>query len=150
MLENLVKEVPVRSCRIRTIRDELSKSDWRVGDFNATDGQNAYLRAEKGDAILELALRNYVEMRDKTGDPRFLLQKRIESLLATRHPGEWVPLYTQVTFSHTPYHEALAAGKRQDAIMAQVMDRPDIAEVWDAVEVTDAAIARLRADKAFS
>jgi hypothetical protein len=39
---------------LTSIRDELSKSDWRVGDFEATDGQNAYLRAEKGDAILEL------------------------------------------------------------------------------------------------
>lgn len=39
---------------LTSIRDELSKSDWRVGDFEATDGQNAYLRAEKGDEILEL------------------------------------------------------------------------------------------------
>ena len=41
---------------LTSIRDELSKSDWQVGDFEATDGQNAYLRAEKGDAILELFL----------------------------------------------------------------------------------------------
>ncbi|MFO1001597.1 MAG: hypothetical protein U0936_14755, partial [Planctomycetaceae bacterium] len=39
---------------LTSIRDELSRSDWQVGDFEATDGQNAYLRAEKGDAILEL------------------------------------------------------------------------------------------------
>lgn len=39
---------------LASIRDELSKSEWRVEDFEATDGQNAYLRAEKGDAILEL------------------------------------------------------------------------------------------------
>jgi kynurenine 3-monooxygenase len=106
----------------------------------------AYSAARKpaGDAILELALRNYIEMRDKTGDPRFLLQKRIEARLAALYPGEWLPLYSQVTFSHTPYHEALAAGKRQDAIMATVMDRPDIADVWDHPEITDAAIALFR------
>jgi hypothetical protein len=39
---------------LTSIRNELSESDWQVGDFEATDGQNAYLRAEKGDAILEL------------------------------------------------------------------------------------------------
>ena len=39
---------------LASIRDELSKSEWRVEGFEATDGQNAYLRAEKGDAILEL------------------------------------------------------------------------------------------------
>ncbi|MEY5043027.1 MAG: hypothetical protein RJA19_254 [Bacteroidota bacterium] len=133
-----------------TVLSELLDGRGQTPDWGTVFSEYTALRKPAGDAILELALRNYVEMRDKTGDPRFLLQKRIESLLATRHPGEWVPLYTQVTFSHTPYHEALAAGKRQDAIMAQVMDRPDIAEVWDAVEVTDAAIALLRADKALN
>jgi hypothetical protein len=39
---------------LTSIRDELSKSDWQIGDFAAVDQQNAYLRAEKGDAILEL------------------------------------------------------------------------------------------------
>ncbi len=106
----------------------------------------AYSAARKpaGDAILELALRNYIEMRDKTGDPRFLLQKRIEARLAARFSGEWLPLYSQVTFSHTPYHEALAAGRRQDAIMARVMGRPDIADVWDSDDVAEAAIALFR------
>ena len=117
-------------------------------DAESTWGEvfRAYSAARKpaGDAILELALRNYIEMRDKTGDPRFLLQKRIEARLAALFPGEWLPLYSQVTFSHTPYHEALAAGKRQDAIMATVMDRPDIADVWDHPEITDAAIALFR------
>ena len=102
-------------------------------------------RKPAGDAILELALRNYIEMRDKTGDERFLLQKRIEARLAQRFPGRWMPLYSQVTFSHIPYHEALAAGKRQDAIMQQVMDRPDIGLVWDSEEVADQAIALLEA-----
>jgi kynurenine 3-monooxygenase len=83
-------------------------------------------------------------MRDKTGDPRFLLQKRIEARLAARFSGEWLPLYSQVTFSHTPYHEALAAGRRQDAIMARVMDRPDIADVWDSDGVAEAAMALFR------
>jgi kynurenine 3-monooxygenase len=55
-------------------------------DAESTWGEvfRAYSAARKpaGDAILELALRNYIEMRDKTGDPRFLLQKRIEARLA--------------------------------------------------------------------
>lgn len=39
---------------LTSIRDELSKSEWQIGDFAAADQQNAYLRAEKGDTILEL------------------------------------------------------------------------------------------------
>jgi kynurenine 3-monooxygenase len=66
-------------------------------------------------------LYNFIEMRDRVADPRFLLQKKIEAKIASRFPGRWTPLYSQVTFSHTPYAEAWAAGQRQDAIMARLM-----------------------------
>ncbi|MGB1074741.1 MAG: FAD-dependent oxidoreductase [Flavobacteriales bacterium] len=112
-------------------------------DWASCFAEYTALRKPAGDAILELALRNYIEMRDKTGDERFLLQKKIEARLAQRYPGRWLPLYSQVTFSHTPYHEALAAGRRQDEIMAEVMNRPDIRDVWDSDEVAEAAIQRL-------
>jgi kynurenine 3-monooxygenase len=112
-------------------------------DWTSCLAEYTALRKPAGDAILELALRNYIEMRDKTGDERFLLQKKIEARLAQRYPGRWLPLYSQVTFSHTPYHEALAAGQRQDEIMAEVMNRPDIRDVWDSEEVAEAAIQRL-------
>lgn len=101
-------------------------------------------RKPAGDGIRELALRNYVEMRDLTADPRFLLQKRIEARLAKQYPDEWRPLYNQVTFTHTPYHHALAAGKMQYDIMQRVMNRPDIEAVWDSEEVAEAAIHALR------
>ena len=99
-------------------------------------------RKPSGDAILELALRNYIEMRDKTGDPRFLLRKKIEAQMSTQYPGRWLPLYSQVTFSHTPYEEALAAGKRQDEIMETILDRPDIAENWNSAELFEEIIQR--------
>ncbi|WP_204248394.1 FAD-dependent oxidoreductase [Hymenobacter sp. PAMC 26628] len=78
-------------------------------------------RKPNADAMADLALYNFVEMRDRVGDPRFLLQKRIENKIAALHPTRWVPLYTRVTFSHLPYAEAWAAGQRQDAVMAQLM-----------------------------
>lgn len=101
----------------------------------------ARVRKPQADAILELALRNYIEMRDKTADPAFLLQKKIEARFSKRHPDKWIPLYSQVTFSHIPYDEALAAGEVQDAIMKRVMNRHDIDAVWDSDEV-EAAILR--------
>lgn len=100
-------------------------------------------RKPDADAILELAVRNYVEMRDKTADPQFLLQKKIEAKFYEKHPDKWMPLYSQVTFSHIPYSKALAAGDRQDAIMHKVMDRPDIEEVWDSEEVEKAILEAL-------
>lgn len=100
-------------------------------------------RKPAGDAIKELALRNYIEMRDKTGDPRFLLQKRIEAKLASSFPGRWLPLYSQVTFSHTPYQKALKAGKIQNQVMDKIMARPDIETAWDRPEVAENAIEML-------
>lgn len=78
-------------------------------------------RKPNADAMADLALYNFVEMRDRVGDPRFLLQKRIENKIAALYPDRWVPLYTRVTFSHLPYADAWAAGQRQDAVMAQLM-----------------------------
>jgi len=78
-------------------------------------------RKPNADAMADLAVYNFVEMRDRVADPRFLLQKKIEAKISRQYPGRWMPLYSQVTFSHTPYAEAWAAGQRQDAIMARLM-----------------------------
>ena len=92
-------------------------------------------RKPNTDAMADLAIYNFVEMRDRVADPRFLLQKKIEAKIASQFPGRWTPLYSQVTFSATPYAEAWAAGQRQDAIMAGLMphiqteadfERPDV------------------------
>lgn len=98
-------------------------------------------RQPDGVAISELALRNFIEMRDKTADSAFLLQKKIEARFSAAHPEKWQPLYSMVTFSHRPYSEALLRGELQDAIMKQVMNRPDIEQVWDTPEIESAILA---------
>jgi kynurenine 3-monooxygenase len=79
-------------------------------------------------------------MRDKTGDPAFLLRKKIEAKLATNYPGRWLPLYSQVTFSHTPYEEALEAGQRQDRIMEKVLSQEGIETNWDRPETFESIL----------
>ena len=72
-----------------------------------------------------MALNNFIEMRDKVADPRFLLQKKIEARLHEKYPDKWMPVYSQVTFSpHIRYSEALRNGKRQENIMKAVMLSP--------------------------
>jgi kynurenine 3-monooxygenase len=115
------------------------------GDWDKSFERFSSERKPDADAILELAVRNYVEMRDKTADPMFLLQKKIEARFFEKHPDKWMPLYSQVTFSHIPYSEALEAGDRQDAIMKKVMDRQDIGEVWDSEEIEQAILTALKA-----
>ena len=113
--------------------DELLQSH----DGNWSELMRKYENSRKpnADAIAELALRNFIEMRDKVSDPTFLLQKKIEARFTELHPGKWMPLYSMVTFSHTPYSEALKIGDRQEAIMQHVMQTSDIEDQWDSKEV---------------
>ncbi|NAY92489.1 NAD(P)-binding protein [Muricauda sp. JGD-17] len=92
-------------------------------------------RKPNADAIAELSYRNFVEMSSKTADPKFLLQKKIEKRFAQRHPDKWIPVYSRVTFSERPYAEALAIGDRQEEIMQQIMQMPNIEEQWDSEAV---------------
>ena len=117
-------------------------------DWANTMQQYTALRKPSGDAILELALRNYIEMRDKTGDPSFLLRKKIEAKLAAKFPGRWLPLYSQVTFSHTPYEQALKAGKRQDRIMEKVLAQEGIEDDWDRPETFESILNAWESDSA--
>jgi kynurenine 3-monooxygenase len=86
------------------------------------------------DAICQLAMDNFIEMRDSVADPKFQLRKRIEAKLHELYPKEWIPLYTMVTFSDMGYAEAYAQGKLQDAIMDKVMDNPLITENWNKLD----------------
>ena len=93
-------------------------------------------RKPNTDAIAELALQNFIEMRDLVGDKKFLLRKKIEAWFHEKHPGKWLSLYSQVTFSaHIPYSVALANGKKQDKIMDKIMLMEKIDERWNSEEV---------------
>ncbi len=92
-------------------------------------------RKPNADAIAELSYRNFMEMSSKTADPNFILQKKIEKHFSKKHPEKWVPVYSRVTFSDRPYVEALALGDAQEEIMKQVMEMPNIEDVWDSEEV---------------
>lgn len=92
------------------------------------------------DAIAQLALDNFIEMRDLVADEQFLLRKKIESKMHQLHPDKWIPLYTMVTFSpHIRYSNAYAIGQKQRAIMDQIMQIPDIENSWERLDF--AAIA---------
>ena len=90
------------------------------------------LRKPDNDAIAQLALDNFIEMRDLVGDEDFLLRKKIESRLQDLFPNEWVPLYSMVTFREDMrYSEALLNGALQRKVMDKVMAKPDIKTTWE-------------------
>lgn len=102
------------------------------------------IRKPNGDAIAELSYRNFVEMSSKTADQRFLLQKKIENWFSKKHPDKWIPVYSRVTFSDSPYAEALAIGDQQEAVMKKVMATPNIEENWNSPEVEKKILGLLK------
>lgn len=100
-------------------------------------------RKENADAIADLALYNFIEMRDRVADPRFLLRKKIEAKVSALYGEAYLPLYSMVTFSDLPYSEALRKGREQDALMESIMALPDIEARWDSAEVEAVVRAKL-------
>ena len=95
-------------------------------------------RKPDGDAISELAIKNFVEMRDHVSDKEFLLRKKIESKIHDLYPDKWIPLYSMVTFQDTMrYSEALSLGKKQEKIMLQLMKDPHLKYDWESRDYAD-------------
>ncbi len=95
-------------CRILLETLETNQYNWDV-----TLNQFQKTRKPDADAIAQLALENFIEMRDHVIDELFLKRKELEAIMHKAFPSEWVPLYSMVTFSDLPYHEALETGKLQ-------------------------------------
>jgi kynurenine 3-monooxygenase len=105
-------------------------------------------RKPDGDAIADLAVGNFEEMRARTADPAFLLQKKIEARLNEHYPGQWIPAYSQVTFSpHIRYSEALNNSRRQEAIMKEIMQIPGIEKKWDSKEIEQLILGKIQATR---
>jgi kynurenine 3-monooxygenase len=105
-------------------------------DWSKVFAEYEILRKPDGDGVQDLSLENYFVMRDYVADPKFILQKKIEAHFSEKHPDKWMPLYSQVTFSHIRYSEAYRVGKKQDEIMKAVMAMfPDIESKWKSEEV---------------
>ncbi|MCE3005116.1 MAG: FAD-dependent monooxygenase [Xanthomonadaceae bacterium] len=87
-------------------------------DYHAAFAEFERRRKPNADAIADMALENYIEMRDLVDDPPFLLRKQVERALAERHPDTFVPRYAMVTFRRTPY----AVAKARGAVQWEIVD----------------------------
>ena len=119
--------------------------DKHAGNWSAIFAEYQQLRKPDADAIADLALNNFVEMRDKVADPKFLLQKKIEAAFSKKHPDKWIPAYSQVTFGpHIRYSEALVNGRRQEAIMQEIMSIPGIESKWETGEIETLILQKIK------
>ena len=74
-------------------------------------------RKENADALADLAIGNFIEMRDKTASRAFRAKKKLDHLLEAALPGVYLPLYTMVTFTRVPYAQAARRARLQDRIL---------------------------------
>lgn len=100
-------------------------------DWNDTLPAFSSQRKKDADAISQLALNNFIEMRDHVANPGFLTRKELESKIQDIYPEEWIPLYSMVTFTDMPYSEALRLGRLQKQVLDEFSKEvaPDFAKI---------------------
>ena len=117
-------------CRLLADAITKGKEDW--DQIFESFGES---RKPDADAIADLALDNFVEMRDKVGDRQFLYRKKIEKAISEKWPEKYTPAYSLVTFSHIPYSEAQRLAYARNTILDRMSEIEDIENKWDKPEV---------------
>tara|TARA_B110000444_G_scaffold252511_1_gene281946 strand:- start:39 stop:1373 length:1335 start_codon:yes stop_codon:yes gene_type:complete len=109
--------------------------DKHENNFETCFDEYSKKRKPNGDGLQDLSMHNFIVMRDKTADPKFLLQKEIEKKFTNLYPDKWTPLYSMVSFTNTPYAEAWEIGMKQEKIMQSIMNISNIREIWENDEI---------------
>ena len=108
-----------------------------VENSNQEEWLEAYQQSRKpnADAIANLALYNYIEMRDLSARPDFQLRTKIEKRIAAHFPERFMTLYSMVTFSKLPYATVLSKSKEQSELLDKIMHLHDIENQWESASV---------------
>lgn len=78
-------------------------------------------RKPNADALADLALYNFIEMRDHSGSRLFRMKKAFERFV-DRVSGQWyTPLYTMISFTRVPYAKAVEIAARQDRAVLNIV-----------------------------
>jgi kynurenine 3-monooxygenase len=125
------------NCSFEDVSVLLGIIDRCGADWPQVFAEFEHSRKPNTDAIADLALENFVEMRDRVSDPRFLFRKKVELLLEARFPGRFVPKYAMVTFHRIPYSVALSRGVIQDSILSKLCDGVTLVEDLDWVKAAE-------------
>lgn len=113
------------------------------GDWRRAFAEYQRRRKPNADAIAELALDHFHELRDLLGTPEFLLRKEIERWLEAAHPERYRSLYSLISFSQVPYAEALQLDKKQRGLVDRLMGIPNVRQRLEGAEVRSLVTAHL-------
>lgn len=101
-------------------------------------------RKPNTDAIADLCVEHFIELRDLVGDHKFLLRKELERKINRAYPQKYQDLYSMITFSCMPYTEALRLDRKQRTLIDRIMALEDIGQKLHSAE-TEHFIASLMA-----
>jgi kynurenine 3-monooxygenase len=108
------------NCGFEDCTNLLQLLDQHGADWTRVFSEFEHARKENTDAIADLAIENFIEMRDRVADPSFLFRKKAELMLQEKYPERFVPKYSMVTFLRVPYATALKRGQVQDRILTDL------------------------------
>ena len=98
----------------------LEAIDAHPGQLGRAFERYEAIRKPNTDAIADLAIANFHEMRDHVASPFFLAKKRLQKLLHALVPRWFIPLYPMISFSTIPYAEAKARAERQERVLKAI------------------------------
>ena len=93
-------------------------------DDNWLDIFSSYnkMRKSDADAIAQMAIENYIEMRDSVAQSDYKAKREIANSLSIEFPDRFIPRYNMVSFTSIPYSEVYKRGKIQQEIISQLME----------------------------
>jgi kynurenine 3-monooxygenase len=94
-------------------------------DLTQAFSEYTRLRKPADDAIADMALENFVEMRDRVDDPKFVFRKAVEQILEREMPSLYRSRYSMVMYSHIPFHHCQQAGIIQQNILSELCHELD-------------------------
>lgn len=92
-------------------------------DWNQVFKNFAATRKVDTDAIADLAVDNFHEMKEHTANPLFQAKRKVETALEEHFPRAYSSKYSLVTFSEEiPYSQAMRRGRAQDKAILNLLD----------------------------
>ena len=93
-----------------------------IGDWEAVFKRYEKVRKEDTDAIADLAIDNFHEMKDHVANPLFKEKQKIEKDLEKIFPDQYFSKYSLVTFNEEiSYNEAMKRGRAQDKALLNLI-----------------------------
>ncbi|CAG9783578.1 unnamed protein product [Diatraea saccharalis] len=96
---------------LQKYNDDLS---FVLKEFSDMRWKNTY-------AISDLAMYNYIEMRDLVTRPSYRIRKAFDDLMFWAFPNFWVPLYNSVTFTTMPYSQCVENRRWQNKVLFSII-----------------------------